>query len=114
MWRATPASLHSAIGNLVDNAINYSADGGQVDVSVYGLAGHACIEVLDNGIGIPEASLPRVFDRFFRASESEVEGSGLGLAIVKAIAERCGGTASVANRDDGRSGVLARICFPLY
>jgi two-component system OmpR family sensor kinase len=67
--------------------------------------------VVDNGPGIDEALLPRVFDRFFRAN-MQIEGSGLGLAIVQAIVNRHGGEAHLRNRTDGQSGIVASIGFP--
>ena len=70
------------------------------------------IDVIDNGPGIDEALLPRVFDRFFRANP-DVEGSGLGLSIVKAIAARYGGDVTLRNRSDGQSGIVASISFPV-
>ena len=111
---ANPADLRAAISNLVDNAINYTPDGGTVDLSAYRANGFACVEVRDTGPGIPEEALPRVFDRFFRADGGTVDGSGLGLAIVKAIAEKHQGTASVCNRNDIAFGAMARICIPLF
>jgi two-component system OmpR family sensor kinase len=69
------------------------------------------VEVTDTGPGIAEELLPRVFDRFFRAN-SQIEGSGLGLSIVEAIATRYGGAASLRNRRDGQSGIVASIGFP--
>jgi two-component system, OmpR family, sensor kinase len=72
----------------------------------------AWIDVVDNGPGIAEESLPRVFDRFFRAN-MDIEGSGLGLSIVKAIAARYGGDVTLRNRDDGQTGIVASIGFPV-
>jgi two-component system OmpR family sensor kinase len=70
------------------------------------------VEVADTGPGIDETLLPRVFDRFFRAN-TDVEGSGLGLSIVKAIVTRYGGTVRLQNRDDGQSGIVATVSFPV-
>ena len=70
------------------------------------------VEVTDTGPGIAEESLPRVFDRFFRAN-LDVEGTGLGLSIVKSITQKYGGEAVIRNRRDGRSGVVAAVSFPL-
>ncbi|WP_269472460.1 sensor histidine kinase [Caballeronia glathei] len=68
-----------------------------------------CVEVVDTGPGIDEASLPRVFDRFFHANPDS-EDSGLGLSIVKAIAVRCEGSATLRNREPGkRAGWLSAI-----
>lgn len=107
-----PEDLRILIGNLIDNAIRYTPEGGKVDVSV-NVSGHnAMVEILDTGPGIPAALLPRVFDRFFRAAGQETEGSGIGLAIVKAIAQRESAKVILANRQDGH-GLRASIVFNL-
>ncbi|WP_322012497.1 HAMP domain-containing sensor histidine kinase [Paraburkholderia sp. J12] len=110
--RATEADMRVLVRNLVDNAIRYGGEGTQVDVSVRSDPGKTVIEVLDNGPGIAEADLPRVFDRFFRAGANDVEGSGLGLAIAQALAESYRGNVTLANRTDGPSGIVARIELP--
>ncbi len=109
--RANDADLGIALRNLVSNAIRYTPDGGKVDLSVQQRDGMVWIEVVDTGPGIDEALLPRVFDRFFRAN-LQIEGSGLGLSIVLAIVNRYGGSASLRNRMDGQSGIVATIGFP--
>ena len=78
--------------NLVDNAIRYTPDGGQVDVSVNCEAGLCMLAVEDSGPGIPPSDRARAFDRFFRGAGHGVAGSGLGLAIVKRIADHHGAT----------------------
>ncbi len=106
----TPEDLRILIGNLIDNALRYTPEGGKVDVSVSILDHDAVVEVLDTGPGIPESLLPRVFDRFFRVAGQETEGSGIGLAIVKAVAQRESAKVVLANRQD-RRGLNARIVF---
>jgi two-component system, OmpR family, sensor kinase len=101
-----------AVRNLVGNAVRYSRDGGRIDLHMRKDDARLLVEVVDTGPGIAEEHLPLVFDRFFRANP-DVEGTGLGLAIVKAIAEKYGGAATIRNRDDGQSGVVATIAFPL-
>ncbi len=83
------SSLRRLLWILLDNAIKYTPAPGKVDVSVYRVEGATVVKVADTGIGIDEADLPHIFDRFFRAdpSRSEVEGSGLGLCIAKWIAD---------------------------
>ncbi|WP_225031911.1 ATP-binding protein [Paraburkholderia sp. XV] len=108
---ANDADIGIALRNLVSNAIRYTPDGGKVDLSIQVRDGMVWIEVVDNGPGIDEALLPRVFDRFFRAN-AQIEGSGLGLSIVQAIVNRYGGAASLRNRADGQSGIVASIGFP--
>ncbi|WP_245616683.1 sensor histidine kinase [Paraburkholderia acidipaludis] len=109
---ATESDLRAVVKNLVGNALRYTPEGGAVDLHVHAAEGVARIEVTDTGPGIPEELLPRVFDRFFRVSQS-VEGSGLGLAIVRAIVVRYGGSVTLANRKDGRSGLRAVVTLPL-
>lgn len=81
------ADLRILASNLVDNALRYTPDAGQVRISVAREAGQAVLRVMDSGIGIPEQERERVFDRFYRREGTEVTGSGLGLAIVRNIAE---------------------------
>lgn len=90
--------LKQVIVNLVDNAIRYTPDGGRIVVHLCHDAVHATLTVSDTGIGIPEAALPFVFDRFYRTDEArsrESGGTGLGLAIVKAICGAHAGTISI-------------------
>jgi two-component system OmpR family sensor kinase len=69
------------------------------------------IEIADNGPGLPEEMLSKVFKRFFRHNEQD-EGSGLGLSIAQALADRLNGRVSLKNRNDG-SGLIAVIRLPL-
>jgi two-component system OmpR family sensor kinase len=108
--RANEADIGIALRNLVSNAIRYTPDGGKVDLSVHLRDSMVWIEVVDTGPGIDEALLPRVFDRFFRAN-TQTEGSGLGLSIVQAIVNRYDGMASLRNRDDGQTGIVASVGF---
>ena len=109
--RAVPRDLHILLSAFMENAIRYSADGGSVDISVEASGAAAAVTVADTGPGIPEAMLPRVFDRFFRAAARDYEGSGLGLSIAKAIADRHGVAIELRNRDDGKTGLIARLRF---
>ncbi len=110
--RGRPGALRILLGNLLDNAIKYSPDGGRVDISLSERQGVACVAVDDSGPGIPEAERERVFDRFYRAPGAAGLGSGLGLAIVRAIANRNGATV----RLDGSAslgGLRVEVCLPL-
>ena len=103
---ADPAAVDRALANLIDNAIKWSPDGGLVHVSV---AGDRC-EVSDQGRGIPEADLPHVFERFYRARDARgLPGSGLGLAIVAQVAECHRGWVAVRS---GPRGATFTIAFP--
>jgi two-component system sensor histidine kinase TctE len=83
------SSLNDLLDNLIDNAVRYAGRGSIVTVRLLAHAdGSVSLSVEDNGPGVPDDALPRLSERFFRASSSNEEGSGLGLAIVKRIAER--------------------------
>ncbi len=110
--RANAGDLRILFNNLLDNAIRYTPEGGRIDVSIVVSGQKARVEILDNGPGIPEALLPRVFDRFFRVGGHEIEGSGIGLAIVTAIATQESAEISLSNRQDG-GGLLAAVSFNL-
>ena len=98
------------VDNLLDNAIRYTPDSGTVDVILRARESVPTLEVRDTGPGIPDASLTRVFERFYRASSANIEGSGLGLAIAKAAADRNHVRLTLTNRTD-RSGLSATLVF---
>jgi two-component system, OmpR family, sensor kinase len=103
--------LHILLRNLVDNAVKYTPEGGQVDVSVLAEGGAARIVVEDSGPGIPEAERGRVFDRFYRVAGSTAAGSGLGLAIVQTIAQRHGATVELT-QSQRLGGLRVDVRFP--
>ena len=91
---ADGALLHQGVYNLVENAIKYTPDGGQVTIRARTEPEHLMFEVADSGIGIQEEDLPRLFEKFYRGKQREARaqhGTGLGLAIVHSIAESHGG-----------------------
>lgn len=98
--------------NIVDNAIKYTPEGGHVEISIERNNGSAQVEVEDDGIGIPEQDLEKVFDRFYRVDKArsrEMGGTGLGLSIAKWIAELHRGTISVASQMNKGSKFTVRI-----
>lgn len=96
--------LRHIFGNLLSNAIKYSPDGSTVQFNVWAQAGQTVFEVADQGIGIPDAEVPHLFESFHRASNvGDIQGTGLGLAIVKSSVERHGGRIAVDSRVGGGS-----------
>ncbi len=99
--RGNDAALRTLLENLIDNALRYCPVGAEIDVSVTADADGASLTVRDNGPGIPEEALPRIFDRFYRVDGSQGNGSGLGLAIVKQIAILHGAEIVLENSTSG-------------
>ena len=90
--------LRQLFRNLLGNAIKYTSNGGEIQLTAKVEDSQLLINVQDNGFGIPVSDLPFIFDRFYRVRDgkaSEVDGNGLGLAIVKSIAEQHGGKINV-------------------
>lgn len=88
--KADAAKITQVLTNLIMNSINYGKEGGKTSIKFYDLAENILIEVRDNGKGISEEHLPRLFERFYRVDKGRSRadgGSGLGLAIVKHILE---------------------------
>ncbi len=88
--RADREKIRQVLVNLISNSIKYGKVGGHTNVRIYELFETVLVEVTDDGIGIEEKNLPRVFERFYRTDRSrsrEIGGSGLGLSIVKHIIE---------------------------
>ena len=101
--RSSRDELYQVIYNLVDNAVKYSA-GSAVQVSLQKRDGQVILSVADRGPGIPEADLPRIFERFYRVDKARSRaagGTGLGLSIVSDTVRRRGGTVEAANRSGG-------------
>jgi PAS domain S-box-containing protein len=106
--------LIQVLQNLVQNAIKYSPAGGAVRVEVERHNGTVEIAVSDEGVGIPQAELPQLFQRFYRASnvdERAISGLGVGLYIVKELVTLHGGTVDVVT-EEGR-GSTFRVILPL-
>jgi two-component system phosphate regulon sensor histidine kinase PhoR len=93
--RADEEAIREILDNLVDNALKYTAEGGTIRLRWWEDADGCNLEVSDTGIGIPEAQLPRVFERFYRVDKArsrELGGTGLGLSIVKHLAQAMQGS----------------------
>ena len=108
---ATPDELHQVIYNLTDNAVKYTGAGGAVQVALSRREENVILTVADNGTGIPEEDLPRIFERFYRVDKARSRaagGTGLGLSIVSETVKRRGGTVEAANRPEGGSVFTVR------
>jgi two-component system sensor histidine kinase MprB len=102
-----PERVMRAVGNLIDNALKWSPEGGRVEVSCHG----GEVTVRDHGPGIDPADLPHVFDRFYRAPAARrLPGSGLGLAIVAQVAHEEGGSVWAGEAPGG--GAVLRLQLP--
>ncbi len=89
-FRCNSSLIEHAIVNLIDNAVKYSPEGGDVRIKCFRSGGDVVVEVSDNGPGIEREHLPRIFERFYRVDKArsrKMGGTGLGLAIVKHIVE---------------------------
>lgn len=101
---ADPQRVEQVIGNLVSNALRYIPDQGQITIVAAHINGSVELAVSDNGPGVPEADLPRLFDRFWRGEKSRARvagGAGLGLAIARQLIEAQGGIITAANQPGG-------------
>ena len=111
-----PAKLHDAMRNLLENAANYSAEGSRIVMASSRRDDRILLTVADEGPGIPEADLPRIFERFYRVDKARSRGArdpggtGLGLAIVRHLIELHGGRVTAANRPEG--GAILTVELP--
>lgn len=115
-----PQKMESVIANLISNAFKFTPPGGHIFVEVrlqeqsLGTGSFVSVLVGDSGIGIPEAQLPRIFDRFYQGESGgslQSEGCGIGLALVREYVSLHGGTVEAGNRP--RQGALFQLSLPL-
>jgi two-component system phosphate regulon sensor histidine kinase PhoR len=95
-----PNAVEQIVENLLDNAIKYTPEEGEISVRLSSQGGWVLIEVSDTGMGIREEDMERVFERFYRTREARdprLEGTGLGLSIVKSLVEYYEGTITVSS-----------------
>ena len=111
---ADPKNIEEILNNLLSNAINYSPDGGEVNVGARVVGDFVELKVSDHGVGIPPEEVPKIFEKFYRVKHPktrQVTGTGLGLSIVKGIVEAHRGfidVESVVNQ-----GTTFRILLPV-
>jgi len=95
--------MHIVFSNLISNAVKYTPDGGTVKMEAVATGGSLTLTIADSGIGIPEEELPKLFTKFYRASNAQqqvTEGTGLGLYVVKQSVEILGGSITVDSQQD--------------
>jgi two-component system phosphate regulon sensor histidine kinase PhoR len=112
--RADETRLQEILYNLLDNALKYSSPGGRIRLQAQRRDDDIALTVSDTGVGISEADLPRIFERFYRADKArsrEMGGTGLGLSIVKHIAQMHGGHVEAESRLG--QGTTIRVLLPL-
>lgn len=114
MLRLDPVLFEQVLFNLVDNAAKYSAPGTEIGISAQREGGAVVLRVSDQGDGIPEADLERIFDKFYRvhAGDRKRAGTGLGLAICRGFVEAMGGTIVAGNRKD-KAGAVFTVRLPV-
>ncbi|HSL21339.1 MAG TPA: ATP-binding protein [Vicinamibacterales bacterium] len=117
---ADPAKMHDVLRNLLENASKYAAPGTTIHLRARRETDRALIEVEDEGPGIPESDLSRIFERFYRVDKARARaadgagaegGTGLGLAIVKHLVTLHGGVVTARNREGG--GAILEVRLPL-
>ena len=98
--------------NLLENALRYAGEGATCVITLAHEPGHVVLDVADNGTGVPDADVARLFERFFRSDRARTtRGTGLGLAIVKHVVESAGGNVE-ARGGQGR-GLDVRCVLPV-
>ena len=113
--RADRVRLQEALYNLLDNAVKYSHENGEIQLAARKRNGEIELSVTDTGIGIHKDHLPRIFERFYRVDKARTQdklpGTGLGLAIVKHVAQRHGGRVEVESAPG--KGTTIRVLLPI-
>lgn len=109
--RADPILLEQALANVVENAIRFSPDGTAIALTWVRQGGRVVLQVSDEGPGVPDEDLGRIFDKFYRspASSANLQGTGLGLSIVKGLMESMGGGAAAHRLESGGLAVALHL-----
>ena len=101
--------IERVVLNILTNSIKYTPDGGEIKIYVGFVYNDAYIKVFDNGIGIPEEDLSRIFERLDKARTREMGGTGLGLSIAKEILDKNGGSIDIKSVVGQGTEVVIRI-----
>lgn len=104
--------IERVVLNIMTNSIKYTQDGGEIKVYVGFVYNDAYIKIIDNGIGIPEEDLSRIFERFYRVDKArtrEMGGTGLGLSIAKEILDKNGGSIDIKSKVGEGTEVVIRV-----
>jgi signal transduction histidine kinase len=104
-----PNKLIQVLNNLIDNAIKFTPSGGTIDIELAQRDGQPCFRISDDGPGVPEDQLERIFERFFQVDPSRNSGNGLGLSICKAIIQQHDGTI----RASSQAGLTIEFLIPV-
>lgn len=107
--RCDRAWISEALGNIIKNASEHTAESGNVDIIIDESNHSTNIEIIDNGGGIKDADINNLFERFYRADNLNPNSAGIGLAITKAIVEKHHG---IINAENKNGGLSVNMCFP--
>lgn len=108
-FRLDKAWLSEALGNVVKNASEHTAEDGKIAITIENSEQSTTVSIKDNGGGVPEEELQKLFQRFHRTENANPNSAGIGLAITKAIVEKHHGTITAENTDEGLNVIM---CFP--
>ncbi len=109
MLRMDRGWMYEAIANIVKNASEHTDDNGKIEITINDSEKSTDISIRDNGCGVPNEDLPKLFSRFHRTDNANPNSAGIGLAITKAIVEKHHGTITAEN---GKEGLNVNICLP--
>ena len=109
-FRCDKSWLREAFGNVIKNACEHTESDGTVDILIEEVEKTVSVIFEDNGGGVPEAELPKLFERFHRTHNASPDSAGIGLAITKAIVEKHHGTIIAENSN---KGLRVSMCFPI-
>jgi two-component system sensor histidine kinase KdpD len=108
-----PVLFEVALGNVLENAVRYSPDGGTITVGSARTGDQVVVQVADEGPGVAAAELPKLFDKFYRGSGAKrLPGTGLGLSIVRGVMQGMGGEAAAALKRGGKGGLVVSLSLP--